>query len=76
MSDVISIGTYQSTADAQIAKAILDGLGIDSMFNQDTPSGVDRGVVRTDIVHFLARVVVTAAAASHLGDARNVPSRR
>jgi hypothetical protein len=37
--DVILIGTYQSTADAQIAKTILDGLGIDSMFNQDTLNG-------------------------------------
>lgn len=34
-SDLIAISTFRSTADAQIAKGILDEVGIESMIRSD-----------------------------------------
>ena len=38
--DLISISTFRSTTDAQIAKGILDEAGIDSMIRADNAGGM------------------------------------
>jgi hypothetical protein len=42
-SDLVSIVTFSSPADAQIAKGILDNVGIDSMITADHVGGRHRG---------------------------------
>jgi hypothetical protein len=39
-SDLITISTFRSTADAQIAKGILDEEGIESMIRADNAGGM------------------------------------
>ena len=39
-SDLITISTFRSIADAQIAKGILDGAGIESMIRADHAGGM------------------------------------
>ena len=39
-TDLISISTFRSITDAQIAKGILDAAGIDSMIRADTAGGM------------------------------------
>ena len=39
-SDLVVISTFRSTADAQIAKGILDGFGIESMVRSDNAGGM------------------------------------
>ena len=39
-SDLITISTFRSTADAQIAKGILDEAGIESMIRADNAGGM------------------------------------
>jgi hypothetical protein len=39
-SNLITISTFRSTADAQIAKGILDEVGIDSMISADNAGGM------------------------------------
>ena len=39
-SDLIAVSTFRSTADAQIAKGILDGAHIDSMVRSDDAGGM------------------------------------
>jgi hypothetical protein len=39
-SDLITISTFRSTTDAQIAKGILDEAGIDSMIRADNAGGM------------------------------------
>lgn len=39
-SDLITISTFRSTADAQIAKGILDEAGIESMIRADNVGGM------------------------------------
>jgi hypothetical protein len=39
-SDLIAISTFRSTADAQIAKGILDEAGIESMIRADNAGGM------------------------------------
>ena len=39
-SDLIAISTFRSTADAQIAKGILDEVGIASMIRADNAGGM------------------------------------
>ena len=39
-SDLIAISTFRSTADAQIAKGILDEVGIESMIRADNAGGM------------------------------------
>ena len=50
MSDVIPIATYRSTADAWIAKAILNEVGIDSMIRADNPAGPYRGISGVELL--------------------------
>ena len=39
-ADLIIVSTFRSTADAQIAKGILDEAGIDSMIRSDNAGGM------------------------------------
>jgi hypothetical protein len=39
-SDLIAVSTYPSTADAQIAKGVLDEVGIESMIRSDNAGGM------------------------------------
>ncbi len=39
-SDLIAVSTFRSTADAQIAKGILDEVGIESMIRADNAGGM------------------------------------
>lgn len=39
-SDLITISTFRSTADAQVAKGILDEAGIESMIRADNAGGM------------------------------------
>ena len=39
-SDLIAVSTYPSTADAQIAKGVLDEVGIESMIRADNAGGM------------------------------------
>ena len=39
-SDLITLSTFRSTADAQIAKGVLDEAGIDSMIRADDAGGM------------------------------------
>lgn len=39
-SDLIAVGTFRSTADAQIAQGILDEAGIESMIRADNAGGM------------------------------------
>jgi Putative prokaryotic signal transducing protein len=39
-SDLIAISTFRSTVDAQIAKGILDEVGIESMIRSDNAGGM------------------------------------
>ena len=39
-SDLIAVSTFRSTADAQIAKGILDEAGIESMIRSDNAGGM------------------------------------
>lgn len=40
LPDLIAVSTFGSTADAQIAKGILDEAGIDSMIRSDNAGGM------------------------------------
>jgi hypothetical protein len=39
-ADLVSISTFRSTADAQIAKGVLDDAGIESMMRADNAGGM------------------------------------
>jgi hypothetical protein len=39
-ADLVSISTFRSTADAQIAKGVLDEAGIESMMRADNAGGM------------------------------------
>ncbi|MGH9386266.1 MAG: putative signal transducing protein [Vicinamibacterales bacterium] len=39
-SDLIAVSTFPSTADAQIAKGVLDEVGIESMIRADNAGGM------------------------------------
>jgi hypothetical protein len=39
-SDLIAVSTFRSTAEAQIAKGILDEVGIESMIRADNAGGM------------------------------------
>ena len=39
-SDLMVVSTFRSTADAQVAKGILDGAGIESMIRSDNAGGM------------------------------------
>jgi hypothetical protein len=49
-SNLISIAAYWSTMDAEIAKDILDEVGIDSMIRADKPAGLYRGISGVELL--------------------------
>jgi hypothetical protein len=49
-SELIAISTFRSTADAQIAKGILDEAGIDSMIRSDNAGGMYPAISGADLL--------------------------
>ena len=49
-SDLITISTFRSTADAQVAKGILDEEGIDSMIRTDDAGGMYPAISGADLL--------------------------
>jgi len=49
-TDLIAISTFPSTADAQIAKGVLDEAGIDSMIRADTAGGMYPAIGRAELL--------------------------
>lgn len=49
-SELIAISTFRSTADAQIAKGILDEVGIESMIRSDDAGGMYPGISGADLL--------------------------
>jgi len=49
-SDLIAISTFRSTADAQIAKGILDEVGIESMIRADNAGGMYPGISGAELL--------------------------
>ena len=63
-SDLIAISTFRSTADAQIAKGILDEVGIESMIRSDDVGGMYPGTSGAELL-VRAEDAEKAAAALH-----------
>ena len=49
-SELIALSTFRSTADAQIAKGILDEAGIESMIRSDNAGGMYPGIAGADLL--------------------------
>jgi hypothetical protein len=49
-SDLVAVSTFRSTADAQIAKGILDEAGIDSMIRSDNAGGMYPALAGADLL--------------------------
>ena len=49
-SSLITISTFRSTADAEIAKGILDEAGIDSMIRADNAGGMYPAISGADLL--------------------------
>ena len=49
-SDVVAVSTFRSTADAQIAKGILDEAGIESMIRSDNAGGMYPAIGGADLL--------------------------
>ena len=49
-SDLITLTTFRSTADAQIAKGLLDAAGIDSMIRSDDAGGMYPAIGGADLL--------------------------
>ena len=49
-SDVVAVSTFRSTADAQIAKGILDEAGIESMIRSDNAGGMYPAIAGADLM--------------------------
>ena len=49
-SELAVVSTFRSAADAQIAKGILDELGIDSMIRTDDAGGMYPGISGADLL--------------------------
>ena len=50
MSDITVVATFRSTADAQIAKGILDEVGIESMIRSDNAGGMYPALDAADLL--------------------------
>jgi hypothetical protein len=48
--DLVAVSTFRSTADAQIAKGILDGAGIQSMIRSDNAGGMYPAIAGADLL--------------------------
>jgi len=49
-SELIAVSTFRSTADAQIAKGVLDEAGIESMIRADTAGGMYPAISRAELL--------------------------
>ena len=49
-SDLTTISSFRSAADAQIAKGVLDGAGIESMIRSDNAGGMYPGIAGADLL--------------------------
>ena len=49
-SDLVVVSTFPSTADAEIAKGILDEEGIDSMIRADNAGGMYPAISRAELL--------------------------
>jgi hypothetical protein len=49
-SDLITVSTFRSTADARIAKGVLDECGIDSMIQSDNAGGMYPGLAGANLL--------------------------
>jgi hypothetical protein len=49
-SDLVAVSTFRSTADAQIAKGILDEVGIESMVRSDNAGGMYPAIDGADLL--------------------------
>ena len=49
-SELIALSTFRSTAEAQIAKGILDQAGIGSMIRSDNAGGMYPGIAGADLL--------------------------
>ncbi len=49
-SELITVSTFRSTADAQIAKGILDEAGIESMIRSDNAGGMYPAIAGADLL--------------------------
>jgi len=49
-SSLVTISTFRSTADAEIAKGILDEVGIDSMIRADNAGGMYPAISGADVL--------------------------
>jgi len=49
-SDLIAVSTFRSTADAQIARGILDEAGIESMIRSDNAGGMYPAIDGADLL--------------------------
>jgi hypothetical protein len=65
-SDLIAVSTFRSTADAQIAKGVLDGAGIDSMIRSDDAGGMYPAIGGADLLVRAEDVETAKAALQHL----------
>jgi hypothetical protein len=48
--DLIAVSTFRSAADAQIAKGILDEVGIESMIRSDNAGGMYPAIAGADLL--------------------------
>jgi len=48
--ELITVSTFRSTADAQIAKGILDEAGIESMIRSDNAGGMYPAIAGADLL--------------------------
>ena len=49
-SELITVSTFRSTADAQIARGILDEIGIASMIRSDNAGGMYPAIAGADLL--------------------------
>jgi Putative prokaryotic signal transducing protein len=49
-SELVVVSTFRSTADAQLAKGILDGAGIESMVRSDNAGGMYPAIAGADLL--------------------------
>lgn len=49
-TDLISVSTFRSTADAQVAKGILDEVGVESMIRADNAGGMYPALSGADLL--------------------------
>jgi hypothetical protein len=49
-SDLVAVSTFPSTADAQIAKGLLDAAGIEAMIRSDNAGGMYPAIGGTDLL--------------------------